>query len=235
MPRLEATRTQPAGAGLPPSDREGEARPEQTGRGAAEVCRRHLPQPRRPTRRAHPSNNQTNGADENTHAHTASEPATEARPSVAETTPHEPLGNETCDGALNASEEAAAEPVDTQAEPESSESGPVQQEPAAVAQSAAAETAQHEQLGNKARDGAVDASRKAPTSRVAATSIASRTASPAVPVRRSARISASSAAAQERSPLLTTQQASLRPSGRKDANKPSNLSFDARLCCALSI
>ena len=36
----------------------------------------------------------------------------------------------------------------------------MQQEPATVAQSAAAETAQHEQPGNKTRDGAVDASKK---------------------------------------------------------------------------
>ena len=149
---------------------------------------------------------------------------TEARPVVAETAPHEPLGNETCNGALNASEEAAAEAADTQAEPESSENGPMQQEPAAVAQSAAAETAQHEQPGNKARDGAVDANRKAPTSRAAETSTASRTVSPVVTVRRSARISASSAAAPERPiqcPLPATQQASLRPSGEKDANNRS--------------
>ena len=146
-------------------------------------------------------------------------------------------GSTTCDGVFNASEEAPAEPVDTQAEPESSESGPVQQEPVAVAQSAAAETAQHEQLG-KTRDGAVDASKMAPTSHVAATSIASRTAPPAAVVRRSARISASSVAVPERRsrrPLLTTQKASLCSSSRKGtSNRLPSCSMRSTAVCRVS-
>jgi hypothetical protein len=167
-----------------------------------------------------PTNNQTNSADEHTPAHTANEPATEARPAVAESVPYQPLGNETCGGALDAGKEAPAEPANTQAEPESPTSGPVPQGPAAVTPSAAAETAQRKQPGNKTRDGAVDVSKQASTSRVTATSIASRTAPPAA-VRRSARIRASSVAAPERRlqrPLTTTQQASLRSPSRKDTS-----------------